>query len=141
MAKRANPRAVKINLTYTIEEAADCLNVSIGTIRAWIKNGLHVFKSQKPYLIPGFELRNFLEKQRQTRKMPMADDELLCLKCRKPQKTLGAMADYFPSQGSSGRLVGFCAVCEGVSHRFVSPAKLADFKAVLDISIRSDGQD
>ena len=141
MAKRANPRAVKANLTYTIEEAADCLNVSKGTVRAWGKSGLNILKSQKPHLIAGFELRAFLEKKRQKRKMPMENDELLCLKCRKPQKALGAMADYYPSKSSSGRLVGFCAVCEGASHRFASPSKLPEFETVLDISIRGDGAD
>ena len=68
MAKRANPRAVKANLTYTIEEAADCLGVSIGTVRTWAKNGLPILKAQRPFLITGFALRTFLEKQRQIRK-------------------------------------------------------------------------
>lgn len=138
MAKRANPRAVKAKLTYTIEEAADSLNVSIGTVRAWIRKGLPVMKSQRPYLIAGFELRAFLEKQRQDKKMPMALDELYCLKCRKPQKAFGTMADYVPRNETSGRLVGLCCVCEGTSHRFVSIDKLCDFDAVLDISIRDD---
>ena len=139
MAKRANPRAVKANLTYTIEEAAICLSVSVGTIRAWVRKGLPIMRKHRPFLIAGFELRAFLEKQRANQKMPMANDELLCLKCRKPQKALGAMADYLPRNAKSGRLVGFCDVCEAESHRFVSHSKLPEFEAVLDISIRGDG--
>ena len=141
MAKRANPRVVKANLTYTIEEAADCLNVSIGTVRAWTKKGLRVFKSQRPYLIAGFELRTFLEKQRQGRKKPAATDEIYCFKCRAPQKLMGAMADYIPSNKKSGRLVGICSVCESVNHRFVSASKLPEFESLLEISIRGDGED
>ena len=141
MVKRANPRAVKANLTYTTEEAADCLNVSIGTVRAWTHKGLHVFKSQRPYLIAGFALRTFLEKQRQNRKKPMANDELYCFKCRGPQKILGGVADYVPGNGKSGRLIGLCSTCESVNHRFVSPSKFPEFETVLDISIRGDGAD
>lgn len=138
MAKRPNPRAVKAKLTFTIEEAADCLNVSIGTVRAWMRKGLPVMKSQRPYLIARFELRAFLEKQRQDKKMPMALDELYCLKCRKPQKAFGAMADYVVGKGTCGRPEGFCGVCESTSHRFVSVDRLSEFEAVLDISIRDD---
>ena len=136
MAKRANPRAVKANLTYTIEEASICLDVSVGTIRVWVRKGLPIMCKHRPFLIAGFELRAFLENQRAKKKMPMASDELLCLKCRKPQKALGAMADYLPSNTKSGRLVGFCDVCEAESHRFVSLSKLPEFEAVLEISIR-----
>ena len=141
MAKRANPRAVKANLSYTIEEAADCLNVSIGTVRAWGKDGLTILKSQRPYLIAGFELRRFLEKQRQAKRAPLAKDELYCFKCRGPKKILGAMVDYVPGTGKSGRLTGLCSVCESVNHRFVSPSKLSELEAVLEISIRGDGTD
>ena len=141
MAKRANPRAVKTNLTYTLEEAADCLGVSIGTVRHWRKKGLRVFKSQRPYLIAGFELRAFLEKQRRDRKKPAAKDEIYCFKCRKPQKLMGAMADYVPSNGKSSRLVGICSVCESMNHRFISPSKLPEFENILEISIRGDEQD
>ena len=138
MAKRANPRAVKANLSYTIEEAAICLSVSVGTIRAWVRKGLPIMRKHRPFLIAGFELRAFLEKQRANQKMPMANDDLLCLKCRRPQKALGSMADYLPRNTKSGRLVGFCDVCEAESHRFVSLSKLPEFEAVLDISVRGD---
>ena len=46
------------------------------------------------------------------------------------------MADYIPRTSKSGRLIGFCDVCEAESHRFVSLSKLSDFEAVLEISIR-----
>ena len=57
MARRANPRKVKIHLNYTIEEAAEALSVSIPTVRSWIKGGLPALTSKRPYLIMGSELR------------------------------------------------------------------------------------
>ncbi|MBB3994747.1 transposase [Sulfitobacter undariae] len=57
MSKRADPMAVKAALTYEIKDAAKTLGVSVSTICNWIKDGLPVMASQKPFLISGAELR------------------------------------------------------------------------------------
>jgi hypothetical protein len=60
MSNRANPMAIKAALTYEISEAAIKLDKSPATIRNWIKGGLPIMSSKKPYLISGAELRKCL---------------------------------------------------------------------------------
>ena len=63
MAKRVSPRKIKIHNQYTYEQAADALGVSVQTVRLWRKSGLLVLVSQKPHLILGFALKDFLNKR------------------------------------------------------------------------------
>jgi hypothetical protein len=60
MGKRANPMAFKATLTYEINEAAAALGKTPATVRSWIKDGLPVLSSRKPYLISGEAIRLFL---------------------------------------------------------------------------------
>jgi hypothetical protein len=61
MSKRANPMAVKAALTYEVGEAAHALGKSVATIRNWIKDGLPVMTSRKPYLILGADIRSYIK--------------------------------------------------------------------------------
>jgi hypothetical protein len=61
MAKRVSPRKIKIHNQYTYEQAADALGVTVQTVRMWRQSGLPVLDSQKPHLILGFALKDFLK--------------------------------------------------------------------------------
>jgi len=136
MTRRLNPRKVKIHQSYTVEEAALVLGRSIPTIRSWIKKGLPVLRSQIPHLILGADLREYLEKAQKTRKTPLQSDELYCLKCRKPRKPYGGLADYIPATVSKGRLEGLCSVCSSICNRFTSQSQLPKFIDIFDLTIR-----
>lgn len=86
MAKRPNPRSIRAARTYTIEEAAVALCVSIGAVRAWIKAGLPVMKSERPYLILGEALREFLQNRSAKARVRLQPDQLFCLTCKKPRQ-------------------------------------------------------
>ena len=96
MAKRINLRAIRANTAYTFEEAANTLGVSIVTIRGWEKRGLSVMRLQKPFLILGCELQEFIEKRIRNAKVPLDSDQLYCLPCRKPQIPMGRMVGLRP---------------------------------------------
>jgi hypothetical protein len=99
MARRYNARSVKIHQTYSMEEAAEALSVSIPTIRNWVKAGLPIMKSQRPFLIAGFELRGFIEKRLARSKRKLATGEFYCLRCNASREPFGMMADYIPTNG------------------------------------------
>ena len=136
MAKRPNPRAIKAVLTYTIPEAAQVLGVTLGTVRAWIKQGLPAMTAQRPYLILGDDLRGFLTSRVTKGKVTLAPDQLYCLTCKSPQTPLGMMLDFTPQSVTTGRLTGLCAVCGGTCNRMASLASLTRLRAIFDVACR-----
>lgn len=140
MSRRLNPRSIKTAISYTVEEAADVLNVTVQTVRSWEKNGLQIMKGKRPYLVSGAVLRKFLEIRQQKRKQPLQDDELFCMTCRSPRKPFAGIADYEPKTENNGTLVGICEVCEGLCHRFATPAQVQKSSAYMEITIRGGGK-
>ena len=134
MAKRPNPRAIKAARTYTMLEGADALGVSVGTVRGWIRQGLPLMKTQRPYLILGDALRHFLEQRRGKAKVTLGADQLYCLICKQAQTPLGMMVDCLPQTAKTARLVGLCAVCSGTCNRMVSRADLPRYNAIFDVA-------
>lgn len=134
MPKRPNPMAVNKALTYTIEEAANALGVTTATIRNYVRRGLPIMTSQRPYLISGEALRLFLLNERENRKKPLQADELFCPSCRKGRRPFGMMVDLFMMSGKSGRLTGLCETCDGPSQRMISTRQIKNFAAIFDIT-------
>lgn len=113
MGKRANPMAVKAALTYEINEAATALGKSPATIRNWIKDGLPVMASRKPYLISGADIRDHIKAKSRAAKSPIEWDELYCFSCRAGRKPLGMAVTAFPNTAKTKRLKGLCERCGG----------------------------
>jgi hypothetical protein len=127
MGKRANPMAVKAALTYEVGEAAKALGKSPATIRNWIKDGLPVMASQKPCLISGAALRDFLRAKYRAAKSPLAPDELYCLSCRVGRNPVGFAVEVSPNTAKTTRLKGLCSQCGAVSSRIISNAATDTF--------------
>jgi|TARA_R100000005_G_scaffold72265_1_gene39663 hypothetical protein len=141
MAKRISSRKIKINRSYDISEAAEACNVTPQTIRAWIKSGLLVLNSQRPSIILGFILKNFVDGLSKKGKSPLELEEFNCFRCKAPRKPFGMLADYVPLSEQTGRLMALCSVCESACNRFVKAADLDDFSKVLEIVVRPPKQD
>ena len=108
MANRhPNPRLIKINRSYTVEEAAAVCGKHKNTIRAWLKNGLPTCDQRRPTLILGSALREYLEAKRKKHKSQLRAGEIYCVKCRKPSKP---DSDYAVLEGINKK-VGNLAVC------------------------------
>ena len=127
MGKRANPMAVKSALAYEVSEAANALGVSVGTIRNWVKDGLPIMASKKPYLISGAELRDYLRNKSLAAKRPLEADELNCLACRAGRKPRLMAVFCVPNTAKTSRLVGECEHCGGAANRFISNARREEF--------------
>jgi len=136
MARRyPNPQLAKIHRNYSVEEAAELLDKHKNTIRQWIKGGLPVLKEQRPILILGRELRDFLQQKRSGNKCPLKPGEFYCLHCRSARVPYEKMAEYEPLTESQGNLIGFCPVCETVIYRRISLAKIEQIRGKLDITL------
>jgi hypothetical protein len=134
--RRLNPRLIKIHRTYSTDEAARTLGVHKNTISNWLKNGLYPIDDQRPILIQGRVLRDFLEERRKNARARCAIGEMYCLKCRAPRRPLEGQAVYIPLTGSIGNLQGRCSLCLSILCRRVSIARLHEFSAVLRITQR-----
>lgn len=95
MARRVSSRKIKTHNQYTYEQAAEALGVSVQTVRSWRQLGLTVLDSQKPHLILGRMLKDFIDRRASKTKHQLARDEFLCMTCKAPRRAYGAMADFF----------------------------------------------
>ena len=139
MPKRPNPMVVIKALTYTVEEVAAALGVTTATIRNYVRRGLPIMTAQRPYLISGEALRAFLQKERESRKRPLRNNELFCPSCKTGRRPYGMMVDLIAQSGKSMRLTGLCEVCEGSCQRMIGPRQIKDFATVFDVTERDSG--
>lgn len=133
MSRRANPMAVKAALTYDVNEAAAALGKTPATIRNWVKGGLPIMSSRKPYLISGAAIREYLRAKYKAAKRPLGSEEFFCPSCRNGQKPLDMAATLSPMTARTSLLKGICSQCGGICTRMVSNAKVADFARTFTI--------
>jgi len=134
MAKRPNPRAIKGARTYTIEEAALALDVTPATVRAWVKAGLPLMKSRRPFLILGDDLRCFLTDRAQGSKTALGPDQLYCFTCKSARVPLGLLVDCIPQTPKTARLMGLCETCGGTCNRMISKTKIDQFSRIFEVA-------
>ena len=135
MARHPNPRLVKIHRNYTVEELALLLEVHKNTVRKWIEQGLPAIVDQRPFLILGQDLREFLQTRRRRYKRRCQPGEMYCVRCREPKIPYGHMVDYHPKTESVGNLTGICPDCESGLHQFIGSKRLKLINTLLDVSI------
>lgn len=140
MTKRPNPRAVKAARTYTVEEAALTLDVSVGTVRSWVKSGLPLMRSRRPFLILGDALRGFLEDRAKGSKVPLQADQLYCFTCKAGRAPMGLMVDCIPQTPKTARLLGLCDVCGGTRNRMINRSKIDRFSEIFCVVIKEGQQ-
>jgi excisionase family DNA binding protein len=128
-----NHRLVKKNRSYSVEETARLFNVHRGTVRMWIKNGLAICDSRRPILILGSQLSEYLRNRRLSRKRPCTAGEIYCVRCRRPQRPAGNIAEYQSRTPNLGVLVGICPSCNRMIHRTVNPHRLGVTRGSLEI--------
>lgn len=134
MSKRANPMAVKSALTYEVSEAAKALGKSQATIRNWIKDGLPIMASQKPCLILGAAIRDYLRAKYRAAKSPLSQDELFCLSCRAGRKPVGMMVETTANTPKTTRLRGLCECCGAISSRIISNTQTQSFAQTFHLN-------
>jgi hypothetical protein len=136
MAKRPNPRALRAARTYTIDEAAITLDVSTGTVRSWVKAGLPLMKSQRPFLILGDTLRRFLQDMAASGKVRLQANQLYCFTCKAARTPMGHMVDCIPQTPKTARLLGLCDVCGGTCNRMISKAQIDRNSRIFHVAMK-----
>jgi excisionase family DNA binding protein len=133
MIKRKGPHTIKSARCYTMAEASECLGVSLNTIRNYLRDGLPILRAERPFLIPGAELKAWLATRKQRAKQPLKPEQMLCLRCKTPQTPLGGMVDCATLSSGKLQLTGLCPSCGGVIYRVASHRQLPDFARFFEV--------
>lgn len=136
--KHPDPRLPKMHRSYSVDEVSTLLGVHRNTVRHWIRLGLPTIDDQRPVLIRGPALSEFLRARRNANKRSCKPGEIYCVRCRVPQRPAGAMADYRPRTESHGDLVGICPTCDCMMYRRVNRARVSEVAADLDVSVAEE---
>ena len=136
MSRRPKSSRHRINIHrgYSVDEVARARGVAKGTVRRWTKSGLPSITDQKPLLILGEDLVEFLAK-RKAPSQSCSPFECYCVKCRAPRKPLGDVAEYIPLAPKTGNLRAICPVCFRLMHKRIRCDALEPLREVLTVTI------
>jgi hypothetical protein len=135
MAKRINPRRIKIHHSYTMDEAARLLGVHKNTVRGWINDGLEVIDDQRPFLITGHCLKSYHESKREKRRVRCKPGTIYCLKCRTGRSPAEGMVNYQPTTKTTGDLIAICNQCGTMMYRRIRKADIGDVMPNLHVTV------
>lgn len=135
MPKQARLSGIKSYRTYTIKEASEVSGVSPRTIRNWITAGLPVMDAERPVLVRGDDLREFIKGQREGRRVKTEPDEFYCVCCRKSRKAAEGFADC-TIIGRRVKVTAFCEVCETVVSKPIIEALIPEIARTLTLTIK-----
>ena len=104
------------------------------TIRNWIKDGLEAMTSQKPFLMLGAVIREYLRAKYQAAKRPLQPDQLYCPRCKTGRAALGMIATQRKMTAQTDLLTGCCGTCGATSTRIISHDQRVRFAATFRIT-------
>jgi hypothetical protein len=125
---------INIHRGYSVDEVARARGVTKGTVRRWTKSGLPAITDQKPLLILGEDLVEFLAK-RKAPSQRCSPFECYCVKCRAPRKPAGDIAEYIPLAPKTGNLRAICPVCFRLMHKRIRCDALEPLLEALTVTI------
>ena len=130
-----NARIIKRNLSYSTQEIADLLGVHIGTTNNWRMTGLKTIDKQKPFLVFGADLIDFINRNNKKNKQKCKPDEFYCCKCKKPQQTWENQADIKIINAKRLMVSGLCVKCGTVVNKAGAVNKVNEYQKIFDVQV------
>jgi hypothetical protein len=127
-------RRIRRSQCYSITEIGRLLNVTTGTVGAWLGRGLPSLEGERPILVPGDGLKSWLIAQRQARKRKCQPDELYCCRCRVPSKAKPGSVLITPRNTKTLVISAVCSTCDAKMNRGGSLAKLPEIQLVFGLN-------
>jgi hypothetical protein len=133
-ARHPNPRLAKIHRSYSVDEIARLFGIHKNTVRSWLRQGLAAIDGQRPTVVRGEAVRQFLSERRARAKHPTGPGRIYCLPCRQPKVPALKMAECVIA-GTVGTLQGICSDCGRMIYRQVNTQRIAEVCGDLGVTI------
>jgi hypothetical protein len=121
---RVQVRRVKVRRSYTVQQLADLLGVTVGTIRRWCKLGLPCLTDARPFLIDGQDFHEFYAERLVRRRTRLKPFEVYCLTCKAARTPQPGLVDAEPMDAKRDRIMAICPTCTGLARRIISRSDL-----------------
>lgn len=135
MSKNLNLRLIKQRESYSLKQISELLNVHIRTVQAWKQEGLPTINQEKPYLVMGYDLKEFLSKKFAKRRIKLQSNKFFCTKCREAVRSTENQVWLQTSGKSIGKqgfkelvIKGICEFCNSKLNRFSHSGRLEEIK-------------
>lgn len=140
MSKKYNLRLIKSRESYSFKEISKLFNMHVRTVQLWRQNGLKVINDSRPFLVMGFELKDYLAKHIKSRKQKLSPNEFYCVKCRKPVTSINNIASLHYTGQTIGSnhyseliIQGECYYCQSRINRFSHEGQMLEIKQNFQI--------
>ncbi len=127
MPKKHLYKKIISNRIYDFKMIAELLKIHVRTVQTWHKDGLVVTnEASHPYLVMGYDLKQFLINRNSSRKVKLNEDEFYCLKCRCSTRSDRESLHYECTNKRVGKdklqiiIHGKCITCGSEVNRFSS---------------------
>jgi len=145
MGKNYNLRLIKHRESYSFRQISEVLIVHPRTIQEWRKEGLKTISTEKPFLVMGYDLKEFLKARSKDRKTKLKENEFYCTRCRKAvesnnnQVSIRKLDKTIGKQGFNGLAVqGICQTCGAKLNKFSHMGNVGNLKNIFNISNLGD---
>ena len=121
---RVQARRVKMHRIYTVQQLADLLEVTPGTVRRYCKLGLPCETEKRPFLIEGRDFLEFHAEKLARKKTRLKPFEIYCLGCQAARTPQPGLVDAEPMDSTRDRIMAICPTCERLTRRIVKRSDL-----------------
>lgn len=111
--RRGQPdlRRIKQKQCYTVPDISVALGVAEGTVRRWVAQGLPTIDDQRPKLVHGSVLREWLVEKRVNRRTKCGPRQMYCFKCRDARDLLPGSVITTNRNAKSAMIEALCTSC------------------------------
>jgi hypothetical protein len=131
--RRFNPKLIKIHANYTTQDIADLFHVHIDTVNSWYRSGLKRIDQERPFLVFGRDLVDFLTRRNKKMKKKTCPDEFFCCKCKEPRKTKGGIVELRIINSKKLMIKGICEICGTKMNKLGSIKKINEIKKMFNV--------
>lgn len=124
--RKVDHRRIRPTITYTVPEIAKRLEVATGTVRSWIRTGLPVIDDNRPKLVHGAALKDWLDRRKAERKRRCGPGEMYCLRCRSPRLPMPGSLMIIQRNAKTAMMKALCAECGAQMNRAASISEALD---------------
>ena len=122
-----NINLITARKSYYINEIVPLWKITRKTCELWIKQeGLKTIEGTSPFMIRGADLIDFIKEKRAKGKIPVKENEFLCMKCRQGVKPKAGSEQILKTGKRIGRdnheqlrKTGICEKCETRLYKFL----------------------